>query len=82
MNISANTEHACVAVLELAAAYGSDESPAAKAVTAAWRDVADGVGEMLGGITFAELVKQVKEKDRQPVVPIHGGPVRGNRRKR
>lgn len=29
----------------------------------AWRDVADEVGEMLGGITFAELVERAKEEE-------------------
>ena len=42
----------------------SAESPAVKVLTRAWRDVADEVGEMLGTITFAELVKRVDEEDR------------------
>jgi len=132
MNISAKTEYACVAVLELAANYGSGgpvpiraiaekhgvpprflvqillqlkaaglvestrgaaggyrlarppgevslgqvmeviggstsavrepnasaESPAVKVLMRAWQDVADEVGEMLAGITFAELVER------------------------
>ena len=137
MNISAKTEYACVAMLELAANYGPDEpvairtiaarhgvpprflvlillelkaaglvastrgwaggyhmvrppaevslgqvmdviggststtkgpsasadSPAVKVLMRAWQDVADEVGEMLGGITFAELVDRAREED-------------------
>jgi len=41
----------------------SAESPAVKVLMKAWRDVADEVGEMLGRITFAELVERAKEED-------------------
>jgi len=41
----------------------SPESPAVKVLMGAWRDMADAVGEMLGRITFAELVDGAKEED-------------------
>ena len=103
MNISAKTEYACVAMLELKAAglvastrgaaggyrlacppaevslgqvmdviggstsatrvpSASPESPAVKVLMRAWQDVADEVGEMLGRITFDELVDRMKKK--------------------
>ena len=42
----------------------SSESPAVKVLMRAWRDVADEVGEMLGRITFDELVDRAKESRR------------------
>jgi len=42
----------------------SPESPAVKVLMKAWQDVADEVGEMLGRITFAELVEWVKKRRR------------------
>ena len=43
----------------------SPDSPALKVLMRAWQDVADEVGEMLGGITFAELVDRAKKKRRR-----------------
>jgi len=43
----------------------SAESPAVKVLMRAWQDVAEEVGEMLGGITFAELVERVKKMRRR-----------------
>ena len=41
----------------------SPESSAAKVLMRAWQDVADEVGEMLGGITFVELVERAKQEE-------------------
>jgi len=41
----------------------SPDSPAVKVLMRAWQDVTDEVGEMLGKITFAELVDRAKEED-------------------
>ena len=43
----------------------SPESPAVKVLMKAWQDVADEVGEMLGRITFAELVDRAKKMRRR-----------------
>ena len=43
----------------------SAESPAVKVLMKAWQDVADEVGGMLDGITFAELVDRAKKKRRR-----------------
>ena len=44
----------------------SPDSPAVKVLMKAWQDVASEVGEILGGITFAELVDRAKERKRRP----------------
>jgi Rrf2 family protein len=43
----------------------SPDSPAVKALMEAWQEVAIEVREMLNGISFAELLDQAKQEDRQ-----------------
>jgi len=49
----------------------SPDSPAVKVLMKAWRDVAAEMGEILGGITFAELVDWARET--QPVLRTSRG---------